>query len=359
VTAPIAGLPEAVALPALRGVQAGREFRVAMVKLAEIPHLLDAVDAAAPAEGRAQRLLSKARIPRLAGYLAANARDYILPPLAAAIDGEARFEAGAAGAGVLHIPAGARVSVIDGQHRRSAIAEAIRAMPALRYEAVPVVFYLDVGLERCQQQFADLNRHAVRRSGSIGILYDQRDHGARLARLVVARVPVFTLLSERQRTACSGASPMLFSLAGVCAATKALLAGTTRTRAEAEALAVAFWSEVADRMPGWETVAEGRLRAGELRARYVHGHAVALEALGRAGGALVRAWPEGWPAALAGLATLDWSRANTALWDGRALHGGRVVKSGAAVVLTASAIKLHLGLELGPEEMHMEQRRRA
>jgi DNA sulfur modification protein DndB len=355
-----AGLPYPFDLPALRGVQAGREYWVAMVKLRDVPRLLGAVDPAAPPEQRAQRTLCKARVPKIARYLAQNARDYILPPLTGAIDGEATFEPapGARLFGVLHIPAGTRVSVIDGQHRRAAISQALRENGVLCDESVPVVLYYDVGVERSQQQFADLNRFAVRPSGALGVLYDQRDPRARLARLVVARVPVFAALTDRQRTSCSASSPMLFSLSSVHAANTALLAGPTRTCDEADALAVDFWSEAAERMPDWQTVAEGRLHARELRARYVHAHAVALEALGRVGNALVRERPDAWPAALGRLGGLDWSRANTAVWEGRALHGGRLSKNAASVVLTANAIKLHLGLELGPEELRLEQHRR-
>jgi hypothetical protein len=45
------------------------------------------------------------------------------------------------------------------------------------------------------------------------------------------------------------------------------------------------------------------------------------------------------------------------LWEG--LHGSRLTKNAASVVLTANAIKLHLGLELGPEELRLEQHRGA
>ena len=82
-----------------------------------------------------------------------------------------------------------------------------------------------------------------------------------------------------------------------------------------------------------------------------------LEALGRVGNALVRERPDDWPGALGRLRWLDWSRANTAVWEGRALYGGRLSRNAASVVLTANAIKLHLGLEFGPEELRLEQHR--
>ena len=66
-------------------------------------------------------------------------------------------------------------------------------------ETIAVVFFLDLGLERCQQMFADLNRYALRPSKSIGVLYDHREDRAKLARLVVLQSPVFRDVVEERR----------------------------------------------------------------------------------------------------------------------------------------------------------------
>ncbi|HTN92586.1 MAG TPA: DNA sulfur modification protein DndB, partial [Sorangium sp.] len=123
---------------------------------------------------------------------------------------------------------------------------------------------------------------------------------------------------------------------------------------ESKRLAVSFWSEMAGVMRDWQAVAEGTIRASELREKYVHAHAVALEAIGRAGNALVRERPGGWRNDLASLATLDWSRTNPH-WAGRALTNGRVSKTASSVVLTANVLKRHLGLELGVEDLRVER----
>jgi 16S rRNA C1402 (ribose-2'-O) methylase RsmI len=39
-------------------------------------------------------------------------------------------------------------------------------------ETISVVFFIDVGLKTCQQMFADLNRHAIRPTPSLGLLYE-------------------------------------------------------------------------------------------------------------------------------------------------------------------------------------------
>ena len=135
-------------------------------------------------EIRAQRSLNKARLPEIAEYILGNRNDYVFSAITASIDGDVRFEAAGSGPdgkrlGALHIPMSSRFIINDGQHRRVAIEMALREDPALADESIAVVFFIDLGLERCQQMFADLNRHAIRPSKSIGVLYDQRDEMAR------------------------------------------------------------------------------------------------------------------------------------------------------------------------------------
>jgi DNA sulfur modification protein DndB len=61
----------------------------------------------------------------------------------------------------------AKFVINDGQHRRGGIEAAPRENPDLGDETIAVVFIMDVGLKRCQQMFADLNRYAVRPSTSL------------------------------------------------------------------------------------------------------------------------------------------------------------------------------------------------
>ena len=107
-------------------------------------------------------------------------------------------------------------------------------------------------------------------------------------------------------------------------------------------------------MPGWQAVADGKMKAAELREKYVHAYAVALEAIGRAGHALLRDRPESWKKDVAGLTAIDWSRTSPT-WAGRALVNGRVSKTATSVLLTANVLKRHLGLELSPEDLRVER----
>jgi len=346
-------------LPAVRGVQAGGEFFVVVVKLRDVSRLISAVDPKVAPENRAQRTLNKARVPKIAQYLLGNPKTYTFSALTAAIDGEPTFHpAGGeryALVGTLAIPFGMRVSVLDGQHRRAAIAAAL-ADPAAKKkgiadESIPLVLFADTGLVRAQQRFADLNRFSVRVNGSLGVLYDHRDEHAKLAKAVAQGVPVFAALTEGERASCAGRSGKLFSLAGIHVATKELLAHATFSPKDAERTAVEFWNAVALAIKPWRDAAADEVPALKLRADFVHAHAVGLQAIGRAGRAILQV-PD-WRAAVAKLGAIDWRR-DSGAWEGRAMVGGQMSKSAANVVLTANAIKTAIGIELGVEDRTFE-----
>jgi len=348
-------------LPAIRGVQAGHAYYLVMMRLRELRHILAPIDAKMAPELRAQRGLNKARVPKIASYILDNPLDYIFSSLVGVVDGEPRFEPAAerSRTGTLYLPRTMKVALVDGQHRQAAIDKAVREDDAkkkgsvgLGDESISVVLFLDIGLEKSQQKFADLNRFGVRPSGSLALLYDHRDEHAALARKVVREVPLFTQLTDGERTSIAGGSGKLFALRAVHEATRALL-GSADPSEETKKMAVTFWGEVVGAMPGWQAVAAGRMKAAEAREKYVYAHAVALEAIGRLGYALLRDRPDGWKRDLGGLATIDWSRTSP-LWQGRALVNGRVSKTAASVILTANVLKKHLGLELGSEELRLE-----
>ncbi len=348
--------------PAIRGVQAGREYYTSMCPLRLIPKIFLFDEAELVPELRAQRILNKARVPEIARYITSNPSTYIFSAITASIDAEVRFEPLAAGAegsrvGLLHIPMSARFIINDGQHRRAAIEMALRDRPEIGNETIAVVFFLDLGLEKCQQMFADLNRYAVRPSRSIGVLYDHRDEAAELARVVVMRSPVFHDVVEMERSTLSARSRKLFTLSAIYSATSALIAGLDvgATFESKRDRASQYWEEVAKQFPEWQLVRERKITAGEVRQDYLHSHGVVLQALGRAGNALLRQSTDGsWKSSLRSLKKIDWSRANTKLWEGRAMVGGRVQKAEQNVTLTTNLIKRFLKIPLSPEEQRVE-----
>ncbi len=346
--------------PAIRGVQARREYYVSMCPLRLLPKVFMFNDAEMVPELRAQRQLNKARLPEMARYVTSNPDDYIFSAITASVDAEVKFEPlGPSGdgssVGILKIPMNARFVINDGQHRRAAIEMAIRENPAIADESIAVVFFLDLGLERCQQMFADLNRHALRPSKSLGVLYDHRDDKAKLAKLVVARSPVFRDVVEMERSTLSLRSRRLFTLSAIYTATAALLNNVEIEGAEKRAkLAAEYWEEVASHMKEWEMVRQGRISASEVRGDFIHSHAVVLQAMGRIGNSLLHHFANDWKPRLNGLSSVDWRRKNSALWEGRTLIGGRVSKAEQNVILTTNAIKQHLSLPLSPEEQRLE-----
>jgi DNA sulfur modification protein DndB len=93
----------------------------------------------------------------------------------------------------------------------------------------------------------------------------------------------------------------------------------------------------------------------ELRRDYIHAHGVAVLAIGKAGAQLVEAQPKDWAKRLAKLRTIDWARANRALWDNRALVAGKVNKSKNNVTLVTNVIVRALGLPLNEEARRVEE----
>ena len=345
--------------PSIRGVQAGREFYVSMCPLHLIPKIFLFNEEEIVPELRAQRVLNKARIPELARYILDNPKSYIFSALTASIDGEVQFDAlGGKGTadriGSLRIPMSSRFLINDGQHRRAAIEVALRENPDLAHETIAVVFFLDVGLDRCQQMFADLNRYSVRATRSIGILYDHRDERGALAKEVLDKTSAFRLVIEYERSTLSLRSRKLFTLSAIYTATNALTMGVDRPRDELTTFAAEFWDTVWKQFPEWEHVRQRKMPAGEVRGEFIHSHGVALHALARVGNALLKSDKKNWKQLLSRLNTLDWSRKNTRLWEGRAMVGGRVSKAGNSVFLTTAAIKKHVGLPLTAEEQRAE-----
>jgi DNA sulfur modification protein DndB len=310
-----------------------------------------------PPELRAQRILNKARIPEISGYILDNPDDYVFSALTVSIDSDVKFDpiAGQDKLGILKVPMEAKFIINDGQHRRAAIIEALEQRPELAHETIAVVFFLDIGLERCQQMFADLNRHAIRPSRSLGLLYDHRNDKAKLAKLVILKSEVFREIVDMEKSSLAKRSRKLFTLSAFFNACADLVEGlATGVLNDDASMAREFWEEVAKRFPSWTQVRLGRMPASEVREGYIHSHGIALQAIGKAGNAMLKLHPNDWRKRLSALEKIDWSRANAKVWEGRALIGGKVSKVTTNVTLTTNVIKKALGLPLDPEEQKIE-----
>jgi DNA sulfur modification protein DndB len=345
--------------PAVRGSQAGRPFFIAMCPLRLVPRLFVFDEEEVPPEMRAQRTLNRARIPEIADYLTTHIDSYILSALTASVDGEVNFlpldPTNQAALGLLQIPMGASILINDGQHRRAAIEEAIKQRPELGQDNVPVLFFVDGGLKRSQQMFADLNKYAVRPSYSLATLYDHRDPGSELARYLASNCLTFKGLTEMEKSTISNRSTKLFTLSSIKHASRALLRKQAKQEVspEEQILAKEFWEALGEQVPDWGRARARDVASAELRQDSIHAHGVTLQALGIAGASLLQSHPKNWRTKLSLLRCVDWSRGNPD-WEGRAMQLGRISKANASVQLSANYLKLALGLKLSPEEQVLE-----
>lgn len=343
--------------PAIRGVQAGREFYVSMCPLRLLPRLFRFDEEELVPEVRAQRTLNKARIPGISRYIVENRDSYTFSAITVSIDGEIKFApVGTEGPanfrmGSLTVSMEAKFIVNDGQHRRAAIESALEFAPELGEETIAVVFFLDRGLERCQQMFADLNRYAVKPSASLGILYDHRSAAAALARHLGLTSSVFKNLIETESSSLAPRSRKLFTLSAINFATMELLTDKElEDFTSASKKCLEFWEAVGAQIPEWTYVRHSKLTSGDVRRDFIHSHAIVLQAMGRAGRALYQLPPTDRAKRLAKLRAVDWSRKNAPTWEGRAMVGGGMAKSSQNITLTCNEIKRVLGLQLTPEE---------
>ena len=347
--------------PAIRGIQAGREYYVAMCPLKLIPSIFRFDDEELSPEFRAQRTLNRARVPDIARYITNNPNDYVFSAITASIDGDVKFSAIADSSdrtlnGTLEVNMDAQFIINDGQHRRAAIEMAIKTEPRLGDESIAVVFFVDRGLERSQQMFADLNRHAIRPSKSLGLLYDHRVDMAQIAKLTALKSRAFLDLVEMERSALSERSRKLFTLSGIHSACQALLdSSEVKDIKSASDICITFWDEVARYIPDWEKVRKGKLSSCEVRKDMIHPHAVVLQAIANAGCQLIREYPETWKDLLKKLADINWARSNTKVWERRTLVHGRVTKTTTHLTLTTNYIKQTLSLNLSPDEKREEE----
>lgn len=338
--------------PVIRGVQAGSEYYVTMCPLRLIPKLFVFDEEELPPAMRAQRSLNLARVPEMARYIVENPTSWVFSALTASVDAEVRFtplvaESNAQQIGTLSIPMTATFVINDGQHRRAAIKQALAENPALGSETIAIVMFIDAGLDRCQQMFADLNRYAVRPDKSLSVLYDHRDPMAEIARSVVEKSKVLRDLTDLQNSNLTRRSRKLFTLSSFHTANAALLKNVETDSIKRRVnLAGDFWRIVADQFPIWHQVYRGEATAGQVRADFIHTSSLALHALGEVGNVLLKETTDTsvWEVHLRKLRDIDWHR-DAPIWEGRATTvDGKITKGRANVDATRDQILSAIGI---------------
>ena len=312
--------------PAVRGTQAQREYYISMVPLEVMAKVFQFADEELPPEVRSQRILNKSRSPEIRDYILSNPESYVFSALTVSVDGDMEFQAvsdAVPQVGTISISMSSRFLINDGQHRRAAIAEAIKMTPALKNEHISVVFYRDEGLLRSQQMFSDLNRYAIKPTKSINILFNSREESSIIARRIIEEVDIFKGMVEKERTAISNRSKALFTLSAICTATSELLAGLSLPLQEKVDLAKDYWNAVGKFIPEWNKVKNGEMRSSDIRKDYICSLSITLVALGYAGNAIVLQNSDTWENHLKKLSDIDWRKTNPE-WENLVFVNGRV-----------------------------------
>lgn len=316
----------AFVLPAVKGTQAQREYYVSMVPLEVVTKFFQFADEELPPEVRSQRILNRSRIPEIRDYILSNPDSYVFSSLTVSVDGHMEFQAASETTlqvGTISISMTSRFLINDGQHRRAAIAEAIKINPALKNEHISVVFYRDEGLLRSQQMFSDLNRYAIKPTKSINILFNSREESSIIAKRIIEEVEIFKGLVEKERTTISNRSKALFTLSAICTATNELLIGLNVPLQKKVDLAKHYWSTVGNYILEWGKVKNGEMKSSDIRKNYICSLSITLVALGYAGNAIIQRNPETWKNNLKKLSNIDWRKTNPD-WENLVFVNGRV-----------------------------------
>ena len=344
-------------LPVIRGIQSGREYYVSLCPVRLLPKLFPLDHEEIPPQMRSHRILNRQRVPEIANYILNNSKTYIFSAITASIDADITFEPigndkEGKKIGRLRVPMDGKFIINDGRHRRAALEMALKENPELGYETIALIIFLDIGLERSQQIFCDLNRYPVHPDPSLNILYDYRDNNAKLTRETIQRIPIFRSLTDCDRSNLPTRSGKLFTLNSIYNANAALLVNYKDTQLETQIeIAIRFWQKVSSYIPDWEQVLHKKVGAGEMRRDYIHSHPTTLVALGETGATLLSIYPDNWENYLESLAEIDWSKSNLD-WEGKILSKSGVSQSRSSVCWLTGYIKRRLNLPLlGDEEI--------
>ena len=351
---------ETYGFDAIRGIQAKREFYVAMCPLKIIPKLFIFNDYDIPPKLRAQRILRESRIPAIKNYILENPKDYTFSSLTASVDGDMKFFPATslgddAKLGRLYINMDARLLINDGQHRRKAIEEALKEKPELGKEMISVVFFKDDGLKRSQQMFSDLNKNAVKPTRSLNILYDHRDELSQFIVDLTSTIDAFKDRVELEKTTIGRRNKEVFTLNAISDSSLKLL-GIKKNRKPSlkeKEIIKTFWQTVSKNMSEWQLLIKGEITPSELRKNYVNTNANLLNALGIFGRIIIEIYPDEWELKLRNLKKIDWSR-DAPEWDGRLIKHGQMQKQSTAIELAANIILKKCGIPLSTEREKIE-----
>lgn len=335
--------------PAVKGIQAGKEFYIAQVPFKYLVRFFTFADESLPAELRAQRKVNLNHAKEIGDYVVSNRFDYVLPSITASVNSAMVFDPlsvdGLADRlGVLRIPLDATILINDGQHRRKSAEHFLSADRSLGEETIPVVFFYDEGLKRSMQIFADLNANLVKPSAAINALYDVRNPFNKFVLATLKRHQINELI-DKESTTIGAKSQKVWSLVHWKKFFEKLLSVKEKSfYAEGQQLGKlnmfsdTVISQLSSKLELWQQVLNGDISSEDLRDQYVAGHAVYLESLALAISPLLNESLEVITDAIDKIAAVPTDK-SALHWNDRCVVADRMVKNSDSVKLTAAFLR--------------------
>ena len=309
-----------------------------------------------PPEFRAQRVLNEARIPEITNYILQNRNNYVFSSLSASINGNIKFTPNSelSELGTLSVPMDTTFLLNDGQHRKAAIIRALAEDKTLEKETISVVFFKDEGIERAQQMFTDLNKHAVKTSKSLSTLYDNRNELAKATYEIIKSNPFFKNYTDLEKDNLGKNSSNFFTLANLYNANK-LIMKTEKCNTKDKAFLKNFWNEICNNITEWQEVMNKEITKKDLRENYILTLGITISSFGRLGRYFFENKNIDIKSKLNKLKKINWKRNNEKDWLNRTIGtNGRIINNETSIMLTCSRIKQLIGIPLNKEEQEKE-----
>ncbi|NMF84629.1 DNA sulfur modification protein DndB [Nodosilinea sp. P-1105] len=339
IRASIKMFPKAIALEAMRGIQAGRECYSAKVRIADAVNLFVFQEDSVQSGKEVQRQINRTRAKRIAKYVVQNLESYIFSSVVVSINGNIDFKPinPDSNLGTLYVAEGASFIINDGQHRMEGLRIAIQDATVAEYlmdETLSVDLHLDFGLVRSRQIFADLNLNISKPSKSTSHYFDHRDRVAELTRAVVAAVPQFRGMvnHEKNQIPLTSKGQEMWTFKALYDAIAATVAGVEEIDPDQ---VIDLWKGIAAAIPEWQAQTIRSTSSKLLRLDYLCFNAVGVAAIGKIANQLLRL--EDTAPALERLGSVNWNRSHSQ-WQRVCIFDGKIRKTAQTVEETAAVI---------------------
>lgn len=239
--------------PVVRGVQAGRIFYMASVPMRIVQNMFRLDTGDGSALSRSQREVNLTRAKKFAEYLKANKETFVVPALTGFVNVEqgtkVEFkESNVPNVGVLSVPMDAALLFVDGQHRASGVALAMKDSDTrleIGSQSTPVMLFENLTLEERQAMFSDINGNVAKPAQALSDAYNNRDDLAIFAKELAVTIPQLIDLVDFEHNVVSSKSAFLFSIKTV-KEVSATVAGLKKNQSLSDsdkALITNFWKK--------------------------------------------------------------------------------------------------------------------